>query len=141
MPILSCIGVSYTIGKLLNPPFHWPEVRKCVTAYLLPASLHLVAIPACGFWIEIKFKDYPPSPISLHRYIEFWQCTGLHTQKALGIKIKYVITPHISHMMGVIVLASSVCACHCVRHPAEQTHIQTVNLAWMSSGRMFRSRS
>ena len=38
-PILLNIGMSYTIGKLLNSPFQGSEVRKRVTAYLLPASL------------------------------------------------------------------------------------------------------
>ncbi len=30
------VGMSYTIGKLLNPAFQCSEVRKRVTAYLVP---------------------------------------------------------------------------------------------------------
>ncbi len=43
MPISLNIGLSYTVGKPLNSAFQWSgphiEVRKRVTAYLLPASL------------------------------------------------------------------------------------------------------
>ncbi len=38
-PILLNIGMSYTIGKLLTSAFQCLEVRKRVTAYLLPSSL------------------------------------------------------------------------------------------------------
>ena len=40
-PILLNIGMSYTVGKLLSSAFHCLEVRKRVTAYLLPASLEI----------------------------------------------------------------------------------------------------
>ncbi len=38
-PILLNIGMSYTVGKLLTSAFQCIEVRKRVSAYLLPASL------------------------------------------------------------------------------------------------------
>ena len=33
------IGMSYTVGKLLDLTFQCSEVRNCVFEYLLPASL------------------------------------------------------------------------------------------------------
>ncbi len=41
-PILLNIGMSYTVGKLLNSSFQCPEVRHCVFAYLLPAPLTVI---------------------------------------------------------------------------------------------------
>ncbi len=42
-PILLNIGMSYIGGKLLTSAFQCLEVRKRVTAYLLPASLLLLS--------------------------------------------------------------------------------------------------
>ena len=38
-PYMPNIGMSYTIGKLLNSPFQWLEVRNCILRTGLPVCL------------------------------------------------------------------------------------------------------
>ena len=53
-PMLVNISMSYTVGKLLKPPFQCTEVCNCIFEYLLPVSL----MPS-GSLPEVPFFNLP----------------------------------------------------------------------------------